>query len=116
AAEAAQMEGLEPIAAHAQEPAPEGGWDQAAAGGSWDSAPTGEEAAPPSGDFGAAQDWSAEQPAAEPAPEQGWSDAAQPEGESAGEQLPMDAILGEAGSEQPAEEAAPPEPPPEETV
>jgi hypothetical protein len=95
-----QMEGLEPVAAHSQEPAPEGGWQQSEpAASSWDAAPTGEEAAAPSGDFGGSQDWSAERPA-ESEQQQGWGEQAQAEGEAAGEQLPADAILGEAPVEE----------------
>jgi hypothetical protein len=106
---AQQMEGLEPAAAHSQEPTPEGGWGQDSAG-SWDAAPTGEEAAPPSGDFGSANDWSSEEAAA--GGEQGWGEQAKAK-DTTGEELPVDAILGEASTEQPPQEQSEP-PPPEE--
>ena len=106
---AQQMEGLEPVAAHSQEPTPEGGWGQEAAG-SWDAAPTGEEAAPASADFGSANDWSTEEAAA--GGEQGWGEQAKAK-ETTGEELPVDAILGEASTEQPPQEQIEP-PPPEE--
>jgi hypothetical protein len=106
---AQQMEGLEPVAAHSQEPTTEGGWGQDSAG-SWDAAPTGEEAAPPSRDFGSANDWSSEEAAA--GGEQGWGEQAKAK-DTTGEELPVDAILGEASTEQPPQEQSEP-PPPEE--
>src|SRR5437773_2730065 len=96
------MEGLEPIAAHAQEPVPEGGWgaetppaegwaagaapeSAAPAEAGWaDETPEPPAAEAPSGDFGAAQDWSASSES------QGWG----------GEQKPAatDGGWGESGS------------------
>jgi chemotaxis protein histidine kinase CheA len=93
-AKADPMEGLEPLAAQAHQPA------------SWDSAPTAEGNAAGWADEAApaqpAQDWTAAPegaPAEAPAgegwgTEQGW--ASETPAESAGEQLPPDAILGEA--------------------
>jgi len=75
---APQMEGLEPIAAHSQEPT---GWEEQPSA-SWDEAPAADAAAPPpSEEFAAAPDWSAQQPASP---------------EASGEELPMDAIIGTA--------------------
>jgi hypothetical protein len=118
-AKADPMEGLEPLAAQAHQPA------------SWDSGPTAEGSAVGWADEAApaqpAQDWTAapeEAPAEAPAGEgwgtdQGW--ASETPAESAGEQLPPDAILGTAdvieGFEAaPGWESAPPaeEPPPAE--
>ena len=124
------MEGLEPIAAHAQEAAPEGGWEtqpaqqegwetQPAAAGTWgdtasapEGAPAGwtEDAPAPPG-APAANDWGATSEtwggaaglSADVAPPQASDWGA--EAESPGEQLPPDAILGEA--------AQPPAPPAE---
>ena len=79
---AAQMDGLEPGAAQAQEPAPEGGWGEAAPAEGWqaedpaasaapaaegwsEEAPASPAAQAPASDFGAAQDWSAAQEQAE---------------------------------------------------
>lgn len=105
-AAAAPIEGLEPIAAHAQ--AQGEGWETQSTGetaGGWadtaESAPAdpaaggwADEPAAPAAE--AAQDWSS-------APADAWGE--QPAAEAGGEQLPMDAIIGTAESEAAAEAA-----------
>ena len=133
---AAQMEGLEPVAAHAQVPAPEGGWGEAAPVEGWqaeapaaaegwsDEAPADPAAHATANDFGAAQDWSAaqeqavglggEEPPAAPVDAawgaEGWGSEPPAESaptESPGEELPMDAIIGTADVAEGAPEVSP---------
>lgn len=96
-AEAAQMEGLEPVAAHSQEPGAESEWGaEATAGDAWTAEPVppavpegagwGDE--PVSSAVAAPQEWIAAEGHGE-----GWDAPSRPAAE---EELPIDAIMGDA--------------------